>query len=400
MSRDIRSKNHFDEPKKPHTQIKHLLLKNILTTSISIANNFSGSYNNDKTYTYVDLFAGKGVFDDNSKGSPLIALEIADNHINNVQNKFDKIKIIATEKDAQNVSCLRDVVDKEPYSEKIDFIYGEGDWESFDSKLKNQLKNSSWGFIFADPFSTELDILKLKQMLQDCSKLKDVLVFFNFNTLARQDGRGHSEDEKRICKNLGIAENKSRDKNGYFSDVFENALKNHFFDLKDFVIGVSFPTTVEGKLINADYFYLVFSTSSIMLVDSFLKAYEQALGIYGCYLPQRTLFEGHDILGYLQNNNSESSLFDLFINFTRDFLSWKTISSIGSRINTIENIVNMLNELSRNGQINFDCPEDFCYKRKTGDNIPGNLKFSAIKNKKNLESIKIKLTTSVQVTMF
>lgn len=401
MSKDTRSENHFNEPKKPHTKIKHLLLNTVLTKSLSIANNLCDRFKyTDKKYTYVDLFAGPGTFDDNSKGSPLIALDIMGNQINDAKNKFDKLQIIATEKNRTHIQQLEETLTTIEATNEIDFFYGEGEWENFDTKLQNRLKNSTWGFIFADPFSTELDILKLKTVLTDCSKLKDILVFFNFNTLARQDGRALPEDIKRICKNLGLEECNLLDNDGYFSNVFEETLKNHFSDLKDFVIGVSFPTTVEGKLINADYFYLVFSTGSIMLVDSFLKAYEQALGLFGGYLPQRTLFEGHDILEYLQNNNLESSLFDLFINFTKNFLSWKTISQRGSRINTIENIINMLNELAREEQIEFECPTEIAYKRKTGENVPGNIKFSAINNKKNLESVKIKLTTSFQPVLF
>ncbi len=395
-----RSEKHFNEPKKTHTKIKHLLLNSVLTKSISIANNLCDRYNNtDKKYTYVDLFAGKGTFEDGSKGSPLIALDILDNQINDEKNKFDKLQIIATEKDAGNIQELEQVLKTIEATNNIDFYYGEGEWENFDAKLQNQLRGSDWGFIFADPFSTELDIIKLKNVLKDCSKLKDILVFFNFNTLARQEGRAHSKDIERICKNLGISEDELLDNEGDFSNKFQNTLKNHFSDLKDFVLGVSFPNTVKGNLINADYFYLIFSSSSIILVDSFLKTYEQSLKEFAHYTSQKSLFEGQDVIQILENNNKECLLLNLFKTFTMEFLSWKKIINTGCRVNTLENIVVLLNEMARKGKIEFEAPQYCLYKRKTGENLPGNLKFSSLKNKKCLEQVKIKLLSEVQVSL-
>lgn len=390
MSSDNRCNKHFNEPKKPHTKIKHLLLNEILTKSLSIANNLCDRFNNtDKKYTYVDLFAGPGTFDDNSKGSPLIALDIMGNQINDTKNKFDKLQIIATEKNSNNIQQLEQTLKTIEATNEIDFFYGEGEWENFDYKLQNKLKNSTWGFIFADPFSTELDVLKLKNILKDCSKLKDILVFFNFNTLSRQDGRAHPEDIKRICKNLGISEDNLLDNQGYFSDVFENALTGHFSDLKDFVIGVSFPTTVEGKLITADYFYLVFSSSSVILVDSFLIAYEQALKEFAGYIPQRSLFDGQEIIDYIQKNNNNVLLFNLFVDFSKEFFSWKNIVKNSSRIPTISNIIELINEQIRANKIKINCPENLKYKVKRGINVKGNLKANDVKNKTIMESIKL-----------
>ena len=78
---DNRNSNHFGEPKKLNTIIKHHLLSQTLQTSISIANNKCVAYKQsssktDNVYTYIDLFAGAGTFEDASKGSPIIAYDI------------------------------------------------------------------------------------------------------------------------------------------------------------------------------------------------------------------------------------------------------------------------------------------------------------------------------------
>lgn len=258
---DKRSNKHFGKDKKTHTLIKHSMLSKTLEKSLSIANMMiRKNQNYGKIYTYIDLFAGRGCFDDGTDGSPLIAFNLIKDHLNSTDNFFDEIRLIAVEKNEQNAENLGNILatnDKNAnLGSKFKYGIGKGDWESFDTNIKGFLQQSQWGFIFADPFSTELDINKLIDTIKKYKSCKDIMVFFNFNTLCRQDGRKHTSDIQRICKALGLNEQdflKEED----FSEKFQSAIQDNFSSIKELVVGAAYPIEVKDKLITADYFYLV-----------------------------------------------------------------------------------------------------------------------------------------------
>ncbi len=400
---DNRNANHFGEPKKLNTIIKHHLLSQTLQTSLSIANNKCVAYkqNSNKTdniYTYIDLFAGAGTFEDNSKGSPIIAYDILSEHNNSLYNKFKKLQMACTEKHDESYQKLESTISTYTTNNDIDCYIGQGSWESYKKNIELLLENSGWGFIFADPFSTELDIVALIETLKSYSNLKDILVFFNFNTLARQDGRRCLQDIDRICRTIGIDEKELLDDDSNFSVKFENKLIEHFKDLKKFVIGVGFPTTVKGDLINSDYFYLIFSTNTPVLVDTFLNAYEEMLDKYTNYsgMQQLALFGNPDknyIYDVLKENFAEGcSLFELYLFITSKFLSWKELTKTQKKVPTIKNIVEILNEFESDNSIRIIAEEKFLYKKTSKNGKAGNLKYTEAGNSaENMKNIKIVL---------
>lgn len=400
---DNRNANHFGEPKKLNTIIKHHLLSQTLQTSLSIANNKCVAYkqNSNKTdniYTYIDLFAGAGTFEDNSKGSPIIAYDILSEHNNSLYNKFKKLQMACTEKHDESFQKLESTISTYTTNNDIDCYIGQGSWESYKKNIELLLENSGWGFIFADPFSTELDIVVLIETLKSYSNLKDILVFFNFNTLARQDGRRCLQDIDRICRTIGIDEKELLDDDSNFSVKFENKLIEHFKDLKKFVIGVGFPTTVNGDLINSDYFYLIFSTNTPVLVDTFLNAYEEMLDKYTNYsgMQQLALFGNPDknyIYDVLKENFAEGcSLFELYLFITSKFLSWKELTKTQKKVPTIKNIVEILNEFESDNSIRIIAEEKFLYKKTSKNGKAGNLKYAEAGNSaENMKNIKIVL---------
>lgn len=400
---DKRNKNYFGEPKRLNTKIKHNLLIETLGTSIGIANNKCISYKEnskktDNVYTYIDLFAGAGVFEDNSKGSPILAYDKLSEHYESGFNKFSRLQIACTEKHEDSYKKLESNLSSYATNDNIDCYIGQGSWESYKDNIESLLKNSGWGYIFADPFSTELDVEELIKTLKSYANLKDILVFFNFNTLARQDGRRCIQDIERICKNIGIEENELLDKDSNFSVKFENKLKEHFKDLKKFVIGVGFPTTVKGELNNSDYFYLIFSTNTPVLVDSFLSAYEEMLDKYTEYsgMHQLTIF-GNPDKNYIYDTLKEifpngCSLFDLYLYITSKFLSWKELTKTQKKVPTIKNVVDILNEFESDNIINIIANDGFIYKRTTKYGKAGNLNYSKAGNSaENLKQVKITL---------
>lgn len=398
---DNRNERHFGEPKKLNTKIKHHLLTNTLKTSLYIANSLCIKYKEkkiaDDIYTYIDLFAGSGVFDDGSKGSPILAADVLSEHINSGKSNFGQIQHVCTEKDSESYKSLAELINNYP-NKSISFYHGQGSWESYKDDIGALLKKSGWGFIFADPFSTELDIESLKRTLKDYSNLKDILVFFNFNTLARQDGRRCLQDIDRICKTLGINEEELLDSDDNFSVIFENKLKEHFKDLKKFVIGVGFPTTVKGELINSDYFYLIFSTNTPVLVDSFLEAYEEMLAEHTEYkgMQQLSLFGNPDenyIYDVLKEQFKDGcSLFELYKYITDKFLSWKELTKTVKKVPTLKNVIGILNKFQAQGDIKIIADSKFKYKQNSKNWCKDDLKYNEAKNSaENLKSITIKL---------
>ena len=400
---DKRNENYFGEPKKLTTKIKHHLLTETLNTSIGIANNKCIAYKinsntTENVYTYIDLFAGAGTFEDNSKGSPILAYDILFEHQSKQSNNFRQLQMACTEKHIESYKKLEETILSYMTDNSIDCYYGQGNWETYKKNIENLLKNSGWGYIFADPFSTELDITELIKTLKSYANLKDILVFFNFNTLARQDGRRCIQDVDRICKNIGINAQELLDQDSNFSTKFENKLREHFKGLKKFVIGVGFPTTVQGELNNSDYFYLIFSTNTPVLVDSFLNAYEQMLDKYTDYsgMQQLALFGNPDKI-YIYDSLKEQfadgcSLYDLYLYITSKFLSWKELTKTQKKVPTIKNVVEILNEFESDNLIKIVAEDKFLYKKNSRFGNAGNLKYNEAGNSaENMKNIKIML---------
>lgn len=358
---DKRNEKYFNNEKKLQTDIKHLLLTETFKMSLSIANGKCTSFSTNKNYSYFDLFAGNGEFANGEQGSPLLVYDILANHLNS-KNYFNNLRMILTDKDPQNIDNLKKLLsikEKQTHNDSIQYVAEAKDWELCSNDIKKCLKASSWGFVFADQYSTELHLQPFIELLQDSCNLKDILAFYTYRTLSRQHGRACDNDIDRICKTLNITKEQFETED--FSEKFQSQLIENYSKLKEFIIGVSFPTTVNKKLITADYFYLIFATNSLKLVDTFLNAYEKALELYGSYAPQCKLFDNEDILNIIIDSNSKN-LSELFIYVTKNFLSWKNIISNHLFVPTADYLMDKLQELSVQSKIKISAPKEFLYK--------------------------------------
>lgn len=409
-----RSIKHFSK-KKAHTQIKHAVFAGTLKTSLFIANMLAPRFNspNSLTYTYIDLFAGPGKFQDEEKGSPLIAFQIFNEHLGTdgkVNNVFTKIRLVAIEKEEKDKVNLEGELDKEKQTSQckdiIEVIIRDGDWEKHTSYIGSLLTESLWGFVFADPFSTELDIDKFIQLIEKGKSCKDFLIWANFRTLLRQATRKQGGDIERVCKSLGTTCEQLLGDND-FSDFFKTAIQKKFIKLKQFTIGVAVPVTVKEKLVSTDYFYLVCATDSLKVADGFLNAYEAELYIQ----KEKTekpgsqqlsgLFESHQVSTQLQlavlsflkeQSRKECSLYQLLNHLFNNFLSWRTaINTKNYEVPTMKNIVSSLNTIFKLKKIEFANAADYLYKRGTPENIAGSLSYSKIMSGKHAHNIKITL---------
>jgi three-Cys-motif partner protein len=129
----------------------------------------SPNYNKGKqqTFTYIDLFAGTGSFKNEEIGSPLLAFQIFKSYLTATgasKNSFAKIQLIAIEQNEENADKLRlslaDALESSGCQDRLEVKVETGNWEKQSSMIAKYLLESQWGFVFADPFSTELDIDK------------------------------------------------------------------------------------------------------------------------------------------------------------------------------------------------------------------------------------------------
>ena len=270
---------------------------------------------------------------------------------------------------------------------------GDRNWETYDSEIAQMLSSSKWGFVFADPFSTELDVSKLLRTLETCKAYKDILVFANYSTLSRQSGRRQGGDIDRVCRSLGASSEEIPHRSREFHLFFVKKLKEAFSTFKEFVVGVAIPVTVEEKLIRADYFYLVLATDSIAIVDCFLNIYHEMMmrerrsGIAGNLFAADTQI----LQAFTQSNTEVLSLRDILSYNWDNFLSWKkAVTGPGYEIPTIENIVEKLNLLRERRRVEFEDCEVFRYATSRKGRV-GDLRYTAIHNGRDARQIKVRL---------
>ncbi|MCD7779743.1 MAG: three-Cys-motif partner protein TcmP, partial [Candidatus Gastranaerophilales bacterium] len=372
------TQEHFEVQNK-HTELKHNLLQNTLNTAIGIANHFAAKIPS-ATYTFVDLFAGKGMFNDGTKGSPVIALEVLTNYLkSHLIKNFKQLKIIAIEKDENNQSELeqniKNIMNSDSVANQIQFYTTNGDWQNYSKTIKSHLKTSNSGFIFADPFSTQLNMQNLKSLFKDV-KYHDVLILINNNALERVLGLDDTKSLNIICKYFDVDEDfvlKLKKTNLSNAAVIRHLIKKSLEGIdKDIVINIALPRTRSGKIENGDRFYLCLLTSSVGVADSYLKTYAEIKDNKEIQNNngQKSLFQGNVEYEYfnlcettiktLTKINKSISLYNLVSILYDDFFSWKDANS--KEIPTSINLRTSLNILLENRELDV-LPNDFIDKR-------------------------------------
>ncbi len=267
---------------------------------------------------------------------------------------------------------------------------GDGSWEEYD--IEKILRDSTWGFVFADPFSTELKLEDLKNELENYSKYKDILIFANFITLARQYARSHDNDIKRVCEFFGISENELQGDID-FSEKFIELLKNKLRKIKDFSIGVAIPIAVKKELRTMNYFYLVLFTSSVMVGNAFLKSYADIIEKYRnkeSNLPFDNYNE--EPLYNLLKKVKKLSLYEIWEYYQQNFLSWKKlITDSNLKVPTLKNITGIINNFKNNCLLEIAADGKYLYKKPKIRN--GYINYNNLKNIHDLKEIKINSTS-------
>ncbi len=398
MSQDTTAHEHFIDKRK-HTKIKHSIFSRVLKVSLSIANGMTKRNNkHEKKYTYIDLYAGRGTFDDGSEGSPLLAFNAIKEQFNINDNIFQKIIFIATEKDKSNVNILTNKLielrKESNLTDKVDIFVGENTWETYNEQLKSILQQAQWCFVFADPFSTELKLGCLKDLIKSNSFYKDILLLINLNALERLFGTNNENNLNIIAEYFDVDIKEIMDLK--FQQDISNVQKiqalihKTFSSLnKDYVINIALPRTKSknNELENSDRFYLTLITGAVGVADEFLKTYAELLGDKNCNEGQLNLFSSYNAIFYFNliekikdiiNTNKQISLFNIVLELYRYFYSWKNANE--NEIPTKKNIQNAINELASQNIIDFNSSK-FLYKNEK------KIKLEALDKKENQKQV-------------
>ena len=160
---------------REHTKVKHILLKKYLAAWIPIL----GKWN--PKICYFDGFAGRGEYIDGTLGSPLIALEVADN----LSQHFGKLICFFIEKDTENFKNLEKILEREQPKikniRKLNIIKENEEFANVINGIFDYLEKENSilapSFFFVDPFGfSGIPFTVIKKILEN----PKTEVFFTF----------------------------------------------------------------------------------------------------------------------------------------------------------------------------------------------------------------------------
>ena len=325
---------------------------------------------NDRKYVFIDCYAGAGMINGEYQGSPLLACEIFNKTLQQL-DKIKEFKLIFFETNKEHYKLLSDNIKKILHDIRLPIEIRNSSWtDSIDTYLKNFKED--YGFIFIDPYANEDINLELLEKIIKNNYFKEILIFLNIQALRRLVG-------KNIDNTLKISKKDIQNSN-IESEIYK---KFRQFN-KYFVLFASFPTEREQTMINSDYFGLIYMTNSANVADKFLKAYKQIIENFKD--TQNVLFGTRDIKEEIIETlklHKKINLLTLVKILQEKYLSWKKTLKI-EEIPTLKNILNSLNDLSKEKRIQINSP--FLHKK-----TKITLTQSAIKTNNNLKQTIIQI---------
>ncbi len=176
---------------EPHTIEKHKILRYYLGAWFPIL----GSVHS--RVLYVDGFAGPGEYKGGEHGSPIIALEVARNHV--LASKFNKeLVFLFIEKDSERADHLENLIRTMPLPTNFKV---KVESKSFEDSIGEKLdditereKKLAPSFFFIDPFGPDGFPISLMAKIADQPR-SEVLINFSYQPLNQwflQDERKHS----------------------------------------------------------------------------------------------------------------------------------------------------------------------------------------------------------------
>jgi len=164
---------------REHTRVKHILLEKYLYAWIPILGKWH------KRICYFDGFAGRGEYTDGTFGSPIIAMQVANQLIKDCKERnrnqyFDEFVCVNIEKDQENFNNLMEVIKKEKhkYSSQIRVKNKNDEFSNVISETLSEYGcNLAPSFFFIDPFGFSGVPFRI---IKDILSIPRTEVFFTF----------------------------------------------------------------------------------------------------------------------------------------------------------------------------------------------------------------------------
>lgn len=356
----IKSNEHFVDIKKQHTEIKHKLFYDTFNAILGISAKFSEK----NSFTYLDLYAGQGKFSDETLGSPMLALKTILE--SDVIDSFHQVKCFFSEADSSSYRKLEENIKDLLYlnnsHSNIITSVKSGAWSENTDDIDELLKYSKWGFVFADPFSNEINMDELLTLLENRTKFKDFMLFINLQAIKRIVGR-YPKNES-VANFLGVLPNELtsivRDNNS-----ITKCLRDRFSIMnKDYIINASIPTSKQEALVDIDNFQLLLGTNSIGVSDAFLTSYVEALKEHKSNFACSIFDNISDDILEIVRLNKQISLHKIIQELYTNYNSWKYAEM--NNIPISKNIHFAVNELIKQKLIKVvNSPKEFVNKDNT-----------------------------------
>lgn len=220
---------------EPHTIAKHKILERYLKAWFPILNRYNEKLN------YIDGFAGPGRYSKGEIGSPIIAIEVAQNHIRPIVGEANFVFI---EEDKRRYEHLEKEISKlnlpsnynvDPKNGKFHEVFGK---ELDDIESKGNLLAPTFAFI--DPFGfTGLPFDLVKRLL----KMPKVEVFITFMVNSINRFIENAPNTEEIVNLFGSGEvlevlkkttNREKDLRLFYQNqLFQNADFVRYFEMRD-----------------------------------------------------------------------------------------------------------------------------------------------------------------------
>lgn len=249
-----------------HSKAKVELYGNYLAKFLNI---ISRDGYTKKIYIY-DLFCGEGKYDNEGKGSPVIALEAVQNNFGTKPYFCPQMKVLFNDVNSEKIEKLKGITQTLIYPDNCKVNFSSKDYNEVLKEVVAELKKftNEKGIVFIDPYGyKEIKIENIKHLLQ--TKKSEVLLFlpsqfmFRFANSAKDDSSGGKEHLHRFIHEV-FGENVPEFKNGI--DFIEGLKSGFKTNLKDYFVDSFYLEREKGQ-----FFAMYFFTSHIKGFEKMLE---------------------------------------------------------------------------------------------------------------------------------
>ena len=257
--------NFFDYPKEK-SKIKVYIVTEFFKTYFSIINN-SGFSN--KIY-YIDLFCGPGIYNDGTRSTPLVLLDIVESfEKDDIRNK---LVMLFNDENTEYYNKLKNLVEQHPVYEKLKNPPKLYNKRASEVDLSTLYTNNKPKFSFIDPWGyIDVSAEQISKLIMSIGP--DCILFFNSNRILQDLGKQQSKDHMKNIfggkyeKALSIQQDKHLSQpikaHSFVSLFSQNLYDSYFAKLKKigyhlFVL----PFAVEQDDVEKVSHYLLFITKN------------------------------------------------------------------------------------------------------------------------------------------